>query len=84
MCEQNVEMVLMAVFILEEGRLNIPRSLWKYERVGGYVEHNLWTSFLENIFKKHMRVNIPTLNYLCTILGYVLGNFHINIYFHTY
>ena len=38
MYEQNVEMMLMAVFILESGRMNTPRSLWKYERVGGYVE----------------------------------------------
>jgi hypothetical protein len=40
--EQNVEMMLMVVFILKRGRMNTSWSLWKYERVGGYVEQKFF------------------------------------------
>ena len=54
MCENNVEMMLMIIFILEGCQMNTFRSLWKYEKVGGYVEHSHLDSFLENMFKTCM------------------------------
>jgi hypothetical protein len=41
--EQNVEMMLMVVFILERGRMNTSWSSWKYKRVGGYVEQKFFS-----------------------------------------
>ena len=70
----NVELMLMAIFILERGRMNTPRSFWKYEGVGGYAKKSLLNSYLENMFKKRMRVNLPLFKYLCIIHGLVLGN----------
>lgn len=41
-------MVLLVVFILG-GQMNTLKFLWKCERVGEYVEHNIWSLFLEHI-----------------------------------
>lgn len=49
MHEQKVEMILMVVFILEGGRIDTLRTLWKYVRVARYIEQNLLSSFLENM-----------------------------------
>ena len=56
--------------------------------MGWYIEYNLLSSFVDNMFKKRIRVNLLTFEYLCTILERVLKlkndtNMRNNILIHT-
>jgi hypothetical protein len=72
--EQNVQMMMMAVFIIGGGqrRVTSRRSCWQFERHGGFMEHTLFGSFSEVQFQRRMRVKISTFKYLCALLGPVL------------
>ena len=72
--EQNVQMMMMAVFIIGGGQRRVisQRSCWQFERHGGFMEHTLFGSFSEVQFQRRMRVRISTFKYLCALLGPVL------------
>ena len=58
MYDQNVEMMLMVVFILEIGQMNPPRSLWQYGRVW-ICRVQPFELKLRNMLKKHMQSESP-------------------------
>jgi hypothetical protein len=67
--QQNVQMMVMAVFIAQGRREDFGRSCWQYQRYGGFLEHSLMGSYSKREFQKRLRVSPSTFKYLCNLLG---------------
>jgi len=70
--QHNAKMMMMAVYIMGGHRVNTRRTCWQRERYGGFLESTLLGSYSKVDFRKRMRVNISTFNYLCTLLGPIM------------
>jgi hypothetical protein len=55
--QQNVQMMMMAVFITQGRRVDFGRSCWHFYRYEGFLEQTLMGSFPEREFKCRMRVS---------------------------
>jgi len=67
--EQNVQMMMMAIFIVQGWRVNVQRKHWQIPRYGGFLEYERKRTFWDGDFRKQMRVSQFTFQYLCTLLG---------------
>jgi hypothetical protein len=54
---QNVQMMLMVVFITQGRRVDFGRSCWRFQRYGGFFEQTLRGSFPKTELKRRMRVS---------------------------
>ena len=50
--QQNVQMMVMAVFITQRRRVDFGRSCWCFQRYRGFLEQTLMGSFPERKFKR--------------------------------
>ena len=50
--EHNVQMMMIAVFLIEKNLASSQRTCWKWQRYGGFLDCILLGSGLEEVFRK--------------------------------
>jgi hypothetical protein len=70
--QQNVQMIMMAVFIIQRRRVDFGRSCWRFQIYRRYLEQTFIRIFPEKGFKRGLTVNKYTFKYLCILLEPIL------------
>ena len=70
--EQYVQMVMIAIFLIEKHRASSQRICWKWQCYKGSLDCTLLRSSLEEVFRKRCQINLSTFKYLCNLLGPIL------------
>ena len=70
--EHNVQMMMIAVFLMEKHPASSQRTYWQWQHYGGFLDCTLLESGSEEVFRKQCWVNLSTFKYLCNLLGPVL------------
>ena len=71
--EHNVQIMMIAVFLMKKHRASSQRTCWKWQHYEGFLNCTLLGSGSEEIFQKRCRVNLSTFKNLCNLLRSVLG-----------
>ena len=70
--KHNVQMMMIAVFLMEKNQASSQRTRLKWQYYGGFLDYTLLRSSSEEVFRKQCWINLSTFKYLCNLLAPIL------------